>query len=54
MREGQFTACATCVLFSPPRNHLTKLLPWKPKGTLQAKIVPGYAQSYKNIVLQCA
>ena len=25
--------------FSPPRNHLTKLLPWRPKGTHQAKIV---------------
>ena len=37
--------------FSPPRNHLTKLLPWKPKGTHQAKIVLGYARSYKNIVL---
>ena len=36
---------------SPPRNHLTKLLPWKPKGTHQAKIVLGYARSYKNIVL---
>ena len=36
---------------TPPQDQLTKLLIWKPKGTHQAKIVLGYARSYKNIVL---
>ena len=48
-RRTVHSLCNLC--FSPPRNHLTKLLPWKPKGTHQAKIVLGYARSYKNIIL---
>ena len=51
-RRTVHSLCNLC--FSPPRNHLTKLLPWKPKGTHQAKIVLGYARSYKNIILWCA
>ena len=39
MREGQLTDCATCAF----------ALPWKPKGTHQAKSVLVYAQSYENI-----
>ena len=49
MREGQFTACATSMCFSPPRNHWTKLLPWKPKGRHQAKLSCDMPEAIKTL-----
>ena len=51
-RRTVHSLCNLCP--SPPRNYLTKLLPWKPKGTHQAKTALGYARSYKNMILWCA